>query len=93
MNRDDIVKLLTYIITSARGCIDEPKIYGSFRLVDSASKLFYLFKENNLLDDREIENIINKIDGKKYSCMTDEQEFINMLDEVINDLVIVLDFI
>ncbi len=91
MDRNSIVKMFAYIITSARGCIDEPKIYGSFRLVDSASKLFYLLKENGLINDKEIEKIINKIDEKKYSCMSDEQEFIDMIDDVISDLVVVMD--
>lgn len=91
MKRDDIVKLFAYIITSARGCIGEPKIYGPFRLIDSASKLFYFLKENDLIDDKDIESIIKKIDEKKYSCMTDEQEFIKMLDEVIDDLVVLMD--
>lgn len=91
MNRNDIIKLLAYILTSARGCIDEPKIYGPFRLADSASKLFYSLKDNGLINDEGINSIIDKIEEKKHTCMSDEQEFINMLDEVIDDLVVVMD--
>ena len=90
MNENDFIKLFTYIVTSARGCIDQPKIYGSFRLVDTASKLFYVLKSNNAISNDKISKIIDKIDEKKYSCMTDEEEFVNMIDEVINDLVVLV---
>jgi hypothetical protein len=90
MNRNDIIKMFAYMLTSARGCVDEPKIYGPLRLADSVCRLYYLLKENNLIDDVSIDSIIKKIDEKKSSCMTDEQEFINMLDEVIDDLVTIM---
>lgn len=90
MNRNEVLKMLTYIVTSARGCVEEPTIYGPFRLVDTASKMYYMLKKNGLLDDDEIAKVIDKIDEKKYSCMTDEQEFISMMDEVIEDLVVVM---
>lgn len=90
MNRNEVLKMLTYIVTSARGCVEEPTLYGPFRLVDTASKMYYMLKKNGLLDDDEIAKVIDKIDEKKYSCMTDEQEFISMMDEVIEDLVVVM---
>jgi len=46
MKEKEIIKLFTYMVTSARGCIDEPKIYGPFRLIDSISKLYSILKEN-----------------------------------------------
>lgn len=92
MEEKDIIKLFTYLITSARGCIDEPKIYGPFRLIDSVSKLYNLLKESNLVKSEEIAKIIEKIEGKKYSCMTDEKEFVRMLDDIIDDFVALLDF-
>ena len=87
MNKKEIIKLFTYMVTSARGCLDEPKIYGPFRLIDSISKLYSVLKENNLIENKEVSKIIEKIEEKKYSCMTDEKEFVTMLDEVIDDFV------
>lgn len=75
------------MVTSARGCVDEPKIYGPFRLIDSMSRLYSILKENNLTGNEEVSKIIEKIDEKKYSCMTDEKEFVTMLDDVIDDFV------
>lgn len=87
MNDKEIIKLFSYMVTSARGCVDEPKIYGPFRLIDSMSRLYSILKENNLTRNEEVSKIIEKIDEKKYSCMTDEKEFVTMLDDVIDDFV------
>ncbi len=87
MDKNDALKHVAYLVTSARGCIDEPKIYGSFRLVDAATKYYETLKKNNLIDDQEIAEIITMIDEKKYSCMFDEKEFIDMLDQVVDKLV------
>ena len=92
MEEKDIIKLFTYMVTSARGCIDEPKIYGPFRLIDSVSRLYNILKENNLIRSEEVSKIIEKIEGGKYSCMTDEKEFVTMLDDIIDDFVALLDF-
>jgi len=92
MNEKEIIKLFTYMVTSARGCIDEPKIYGPFRLIGSVSKLYSILKENNLIENKEVSKIIEKIKEKKNSCMTDEKEFVTMLDDVIDDFVVLLNF-
>lgn len=92
MKEKEIMKLFTYMATSARGCIDEPKIYGPFRLIDSISKLYSILKENNLIENEEVSKVIEKIEKKKYSCMTDEKEFVIMLDDVIDDFVTLFNF-
>ena len=91
MDEKEIIKLFTYMVTSARGCVDEPKIYGPFRLIDSISKLYSILKENNLIGNEKVSKIIEKIEEKKYSCMTDEKEFVTMLDDVIDDFVALVD--
>jgi hypothetical protein len=87
INKTDILGLMAFLVSSARNCINEPKIYGSFRLADTVSKIVELLKVNNLLNDDEIDKVVKKIDDGKYSCMTDENEFVLMLDEVTDDLV------
>ena len=87
MNESDIVKIFSYIVTSARGCIDEPKIYGPLRLLNTMSKLFYILKDNGEISNKEIEKIVEKIDEIKSNCKTDEEKFIIMIDEVIDNLV------
>ncbi len=80
--KDDLVLLISYIVTSARGCIDEPKSYGPFRLVDSASRLIGIMNKYGISDD--VLNVIAKtIDSDKFSTMTDSSRFIEMLDKVV----------
>lgn len=88
MNKEQAIKLITYLVTSARGCVDEPKIYGSFRLVDSATRLFDTLRESGAIEDgSELAEVVEKINEYKYTCMTDEKQFVAMLDEVVDKLV------
>ena len=87
MKRKEVLKLFSYMITSATNLMNEPQIYGPLRLVDSMSRWFHLLKENNLIDDKGLAEVINLIDEKKYMCMTDEEEFMSMLDDAVNGMV------
>lgn len=87
MNKYDILDYIAYIVSSAKCCIKEPKIYGSFRLVDSIEKLIILLEKHNIVIDDDIKKIIEKIQNEKLSFMTDEEHFILMLDEVTSDLI------
>jgi len=89
MNENDINKklfrLLGYMLTSARGLVDEPKMYGPFRLIEGASRLCSMLEEADSSNSDFYSRIKEKIDREKFSVMTDEQSFINMLDEVVLD--------
>lgn len=74
--------LLCYLLTSARGLVDEPKMYGPFRLVETASRLIFLLEKHGMADEfltRERE----KIETGKDSVMESEEKFIEFLDELI----------
>lgn len=86
MNREDLLNYLAYIISSAKGCLKEPKIYGPFRLVDSIELLIKLLQKNNITIDQSILKIVQKMNAEKLSFMEDESSFIEMLDKVTFDL-------
>jgi|Deesub1362A_J573_1020465.scaffolds.fasta_scaffold00459_12 hypothetical protein len=80
----EFFELLCYMLTSARGLIEEPGTYGPFRLVDAASRLIsilekYQIADNFLLIERK------KIDEGKYSVMEGEEKFREFLDNIILD--------
>lgn len=80
----EFFELLCYILTSARGLMDEPKMYGPFRLVDTASRLISILEKHGMADNflkRERE----KIDEGKCSVMESEEKFREFLDELILD--------
>jgi len=71
--------------------MDEKEIIKLFAYMITSARGCVLEK-NNLIGNEEVSKIIEKIEDKKYSCMTDEKEFVTMLDNVIDDFVALLNF-
>jgi hypothetical protein len=84
---DYLLELVAFLATSARGCIDEPPLYGPFRLVDALSRLIDLPKYATCLKDEDfLRKIKAEIEEKKFSVMSDTEEFQNMLDSVVRQV-------
>ncbi len=84
--KGDFFNLLAFLVTSARNCVEEPKLYGPFRLIDGASRLIEILEQADIADEFLVE-IRKKIDDNKYSVMGDKDEFIKFLDNLILDFV------
>ena len=82
--RYELIKLFCYMITSARGCLEEPKLYGPFRLIDSVGRLITLLDNEGLADDF-LKKERAKIEESKYLVMQDEKGFTKFLDELVID--------
>ncbi|MCL6003297.1 MAG: DUF6092 family protein [Thermoplasmatales archaeon] len=80
--KDDLTLLISYIVSSARGCVEEPKSYGPFRLIDSVSRLVALMHKYGL-SDKALDEMAEHIDRDKFSTMTDSKRFLAMLDEIV----------
>lgn len=78
--------MLVFLITSARGCVDEPHLYGPLRLVDAASKLINIMRLERKTSE-ELDKIQKMIEEKKDLVMHDEEAFIKFLDELVAELV------
>lgn len=84
---DYLLELVAFLATSARGCLDEPPSYGPFRLIDALSRLTDLPKYATCLkDDEFLRKIKADIDEKKFSVMTNTEEFRNLLDSVVRQV-------
>lgn len=84
MNRDDQDRIFTYLITSARGCINEPHLYGPLRLLDAYSMLIGMLKREGT--DEFYFELDKQIEGFKNECMGDEKKFIEGLDRTLEAL-------
>lgn len=83
LSEDQAFELLTFLVTSARGCIDEPESYGIFRLIDGASRLLGFLLESEGVEDKEFyRQLKEEIDEKKFTQMTDEEGYFQMLRDV-----------
>lgn len=82
----ELLKLCCFIITSARGCIDEPKAYGPLRLLDSVERLITLLDNQGLADDFLKEQQAEITTGKFLSGK-DEKGFVEFMDKLVIDFV------
>ena len=82
--RTRILEYIAYLAASARNSIEEPHIYGSFRLIDAISRLIDLLKYiPSVKEDSFLEELKKFIDAKKYVMMFNTQEYLAFLDEVV----------
>jgi hypothetical protein len=82
--KNDFFDLLSFLIVSARNCVEEPKLYGPFRLIDGASKLIEILEGEGLADEFLLK-LRKKIEDKKYSVMSSKDEFTEFLDDLTLD--------
>ncbi|MFW6072335.1 MAG: DUF6092 family protein [Thermoplasmatota archaeon] len=87
MNEDPFYDLFCYMASSARGLIDEPEEYGPLRLIESIERLVDILDEEELIENQEIYlKIREEIEEKKYSVMSDMDEFTELLDDIVVEL-------
>jgi hypothetical protein len=80
---DDVFELLAFLATSARLCVDEPKLYGTFRLVDGASRLLGFVLESDQMEDRQsLQQLKDEIDEKKMLLVADQEGYLKFLDDL-----------
>jgi hypothetical protein len=76
--RDDAAfRLATFLVTAARDVIDEPAIYGPFRMVDAVDRLMA-----GVFDDDFLREMQPKLAEDKYKVMSDRDGFVAALDEL-----------
>lgn len=76
-----IFELLCYMIVSARNLEQETKMYGPFRLVDTASRLIEVLEESGI-GDEFLSQVRSMIEANKYKVMTDKEGFVAFLDDL-----------
>jgi len=87
-NADDgneyLFELALFLATSARNCIEEPPLYGPFRLLDGLSRLADLPKHTTgLSEDIFLNEMKAFVDEKKFLVTTDVEGFKKAADELV----------
>ena len=80
--KDDFFYLITYLITSARGLLDEPAEYGIYRLLETAGRLMEVMEANQLMDDPFLKDLKNRISDEMAGSM-DSQRQRETLDDLL----------
>lgn len=84
-----LFRMALYLVASARDCLDEPLIYGPFRMIEGVSRL--------LGDDATragtageafLDTIRTTIEKEKYNVMADRKAFARWLDDLLNQFAV-----
>src|SRR5262249_44415226 len=76
---NDQFRMALYLVASARDCLDEPLIYGPFRMIEGVSRLL----SDRAPADAFLTDMKTQIDQQKYNVMADREAFGRWLDELL----------
>jgi hypothetical protein len=80
-----LYELLGYLLTSARGLLEEPGEYGPLRLLEGASRLCGLMMENGSSYAAVLGELKSGIDAGKFSVISDAEAFARTLDRAVQE--------
>ncbi|HZV49535.1 MAG TPA: DUF6092 family protein [Candidatus Dormibacteraeota bacterium] len=80
LERKAAYRLLAHLLASAEICAFEPGFYGTFRLLDAASRLAGALLEAGL-DDPWLGRLRDDIEAKKVLLMSDREAYFAFLPE------------
>ncbi len=75
--KNELLLLVSFMITSARGLYDEPENYGTFRLIDAAGRLLAIM-ESAGMSDVFISALRQQVDEERESSMDDDAQKMNL---------------
>lgn len=78
----ETLKLMTFMLSSAKLLATEPKSYGPYRLIDAAGRLAEAMEKCGLADDA-VRALGEEIEKEKYYGLNDEAEVAAFLDRVL----------
>jgi hypothetical protein len=73
-------RLALYLVAAARDCLDEPHIYGPFRMIEGVSRLLAESDRDDFLARAR-----ETIDREKYNVMGGRDEFAAWLDDLLRE--------
>jgi len=83
LSEEQALEIITFLVSSAEICLHEPIYYGTFRLVDAASRMMGLMLENNPEASGEFFQAYKAdIDANKTSMMWDREAYYDFLRRI-----------
>lgn len=87
VSEKDLYELLSFLVASAHLCVSEPRLYGTFRLIDAATRLIgFALESCQLEDDEFLRQFKEDADKKKFLLMTDEDAYCQFLEDATRRL-------
>lgn len=73
-----VYSFIAYLVSSARGLLVEPQLYGPFRCLDAVSRFIRLLSDLGIRDPH-LDELKDEVDKGKYLVLIDESEFKNFI--------------
>lgn len=86
LNEEEMYELLAFLVTSAELLVGEPHLYGTFRLIDAASRMMAFALESGKIDDNFLSEFKRYVDENKVLSISDEKAYIAFLGEASRKL-------
>jgi hypothetical protein len=83
--RSEVLELLCYLMTAARGVIYEPRLYAPYRLAEGARRLIMLLDHAGVAEPEWLE-IASRIEHNVMRAISDEEACKQILDEIVIQL-------
>jgi hypothetical protein len=77
----DVLELLAYLVASAELCTREPYYYGTYRLLDGASRLAGYVLQSQKPQDAWLREFKREVDEKKGWLMWDRDGYYDFLEK------------
>ena len=75
--------LATYLVASARDCVDEPLIYGPLRMLDGVNRIVQIAESDGRFRDDFLSSMGPKISADVLKVMSDREKFRKALDDLL----------
>jgi hypothetical protein len=76
-----MLELLTYLGSSARGSIDEPRLYGPLRLIEAAQRVINIMDRLGV-SDTELDSLADRFIDEAMQISIDETHCTKFADEI-----------
>jgi hypothetical protein len=80
--KNDLFRLVGFLLSSAHGLYDEPASYGPFRLMDAAGRLLEVMRAHGLVD-AFLQELEKDLDKQRFGAMNNQDTH-----AILNELVI-----
>jgi hypothetical protein len=78
-----IFDLATYLVASARDCVDEPPIYGPLRMLEGVNRIIQMGERDPIFHDEFLSKKGGGVSGDILKVMSDRDEFRKALDVLL----------
>jgi len=79
----DAFDLATYLVASARDCVDEPLIYGPLRMLEGVNRIIMMGEGDPRLRDDFLSKMRARVTTDILKVMSDREEFKRALDDLL----------